>query len=246
MRKKIVTAILAIAILSGCILTVIGYKQIKAGDEVMEEGTPSSTVHVDYDLSGYSSDGQSNLLQHYLESDAGEHVIARMYIPDTAMETPIVDSEYYFRRDLSGKYSTNGTPLVLTTDHFMKPNHNAVIYGHRLYTGDDFGMLKSYLEQDFYDAHPDIYLETTAGETTWKVISVFTINVATDSFAYSECENLEKESERNYFLSEIKQRNQIDTDNYTYQSGDQFITLSTCHYETNRENGRLVVVAVRQ
>lgn len=246
MRKKIFTAILAIAIISGCILTIIGYKQIKAGDEVIEEGMPSSTVHVDYDLSGYSSDGQSNLLQHYFESDAGEHVIARMYIPDTAMETPIVDSEYYFRRDLSGKYSTNGTPLVLTTEHFMKPNHNAVIYGHRLYTGDDFGMLKNYLEQDFYDAHPDIYLETTAGETTWKIISVFTINVATDSFAYSDCENLEKEAERNYFLNEIKQRNQIDTGGYIYQNGDQFITLSTCHYETNRENGRLVVVAVRQ
>lgn len=246
MRKKIVTAILAIAIISGCILTVIGYKQIKAEDEVIEEGTPSSTVHVDYDLSGYSSDGQSNLLQHYLESDAGEHVIARMYIPDTAMETPIVDSEYYFRRDLSGKYSTNGTPLVLTTEHFMKPNHNAVIYGHRLYTGDDFGMLKNYLEQDFYDVHPDIYLETTAGETTWKIISVFTINVATDSFAYSDCENLEKEAERNYFLNEIKQRTQIDTGGYIYQNGDQFITLSTCRYETNRENGRLVVVAVRQ
>ena len=246
MRKKLIAGILAIAIMSGCILTAIGYKQFKTVDNIDEEEISSSTVHVDYNLSGYSSDGQSNLLQHYLESDAGEHVIARMYIPDTAMETPIVDSEYYFRRDLSGKYSTNGTPLVLTTEHFMKPNHNAVIYGHRLYTGDDFGMLKSYLEQDFYDAHPNIYLETTAGETTWKIISVFTINVATDSFVYSDCENLEKEAERNYFLSEIKQRNQIDTGSYTYQNGDQFITLSTCHYETNRENGRLVVVAVRQ
>ena len=70
--------------------------------------------------------------------------------------------------------------------------------------------------------------------------------MATDSFEYSNCENLEKSAERNYFLSEIKQRNAIDTGSYTYKDGDQFITLSTCHYETNRENGRLVVAAVRQ
>ena len=190
MRKIIAGAIIAAAVEMGCALIVVGYKQLKAEKGIQVEDTANNTIHVDYDLAGYSSGGQSNLLQHYLESDAGEHVIARMYIPDTAMETPIVDSEYYFRRDLSGKYSTNGTPLVLTTDHFMKPNHNAV--------------------------------------------------------EYSKCENLEKIAERNYFLSEIKQRNAIDTGSNTYKDGDKFITLSTCHYETNRENGRLVVVAVRQ
>ena len=247
MRRIVPILAIAAAVMIGGGLIIFGLEQAKAPMPIDREETgKNNTIHVDYDLAGYSKGGQSNLLQHYLDSEAGEHVIARMYIPDTAMETPIVDSEYYFRRDLSGKYSTNGTPLVLTTDHFMKPDHNAVIYGHRLYTGDDFGMLRKYLDQSFYDEHPDIYLETQAGETMCKIISVFTVNVATDDFEYYTYENLEKESVRNYFISQIKQKNEIDTGDYSYKTGDQFITLSTCQYEVDKENGRLVVVAVRQ
>lgn len=243
MRKNVIFAVGVVGLLiAGAACVYMGLSYQTSNTEPVAEET-SNTIHVDYDLAG-TTNGQSNLYQHYKK--ACEDVIARMYIPDTAMETPIVDSDYYFRRDLSGKYSTNGTPLVLTTEHFMKPNHNAIIYGHRLYTGDDFGMLKSYLEQDFYDEHPDIYMETDAGESTWKIISVFPINVATDSFEYISYENLSSEKTRNYFLSEIKRRNAIDTGDYSFHDGDEFITLSTCHYETSRENGRLVVVAVRK
>lgn len=241
MRTAIMTGILIIAFSVGIGLVITGLRESKTIE--INQTESAETIHVDYNLTGENEEGISNLLQHYMEScDA---VIARMYIPDTEMETPIVDDYYYFRRDLSGKYSTNGTPLVLTTDHFMKANQNAVIYGHRLYTGEDFGMLKNYLEQDYYDEHPDIKLETTAGETSWRIISVFTINVAKDSFSYIDYEDLSGSSTRDYFLNEIKNRTFVNTGDYTFHSGDQFITLSTCHYETDRNNGRLVVVAVR-
>ena len=225
---------------------------IRGVEDVLEINKPQSeetqpvqsdTVHVEYDLSGYSETGTSNLLQHYME--VNEHVVARMYIPDTEMETPLVDDEYYFRRNLHGQFDTGGVPFVQDMDHFMKPNQNAILYGHRLRSGADFGMLKSYLDPGFYEEHPDIKIETTAGETSWHIISVFPINIATDGFAYTTSEDLSDVTTRTEFLNGIKQRNQIDTGDYSFKDGDELITLSTCHYEEDPEEGRLVVVAVR-
>ena len=128
----------------------------------------------------------------------------------------------------------------------MKENHNAVIYGHRLDNGEDFGMLEQYLDQSFLDAHKNIMIETAAGTTSWSIIAVFPIDVAKESFDCSKCEDFNDVSVRNYFMSEIKKRNVMLTDDYTYQENAQFITLSTCYYPTNPVNGRLVIVAVRK
>lgn len=246
MRKSNAIAVVFItfALIVGAVLIWLGLSELK--QPTLEAVEPDNSIHVEYNLTGYTDSGISNLLQHYLDSEAGDHVIARMYIPDTAMETPIVDSEYYFRRNIDGKYDTAGTPLVLTTDHFLKPGHNAIIYGHRLDNKEDFGMLRDYLDQTFYDEHPDIMIETTAGTTAWQIISVFALNYQTDNFDYTQCENLTAEGNRSYFLSQIKSHNAIKTADYVSSAEDEYITLSTCHYETHPDNGRLVVVAVRK
>lgn len=248
MRKNVAIAgcLIASAFVVGIGLIGYGWMEWKRNSNNMEIGEPDNSTHVDYDLGGYSDSGTSNLLKHYLDSAAGDHVIARMYIPDTSMETPIVDSDYYFRRNIEGKYDTAGVPLVLTTDHFLKPGHNAIIYGHRLDTGEDFGMLREYLDQTFYDQHPDIMLETTAGTTSWHIVSVFALNYQTDAFDYTQCEDLTDAGNRNYFLSQIKSHNMITVGDYTSSEDDEYITLSTCHYETHPDNGRLVVVAIRK
>lgn len=237
---------MGVAFVAGAALLIRGIADVLELKEPQpEEKAPvqSDTVHVDYDLSGYGDSGTSNLLQHYME--ANEHVIARMYIPDTEMETPIMDDEFYFRHNLYGQYDTGGVPFVEDMNHFMKPNQNALIYGHRLRSGTDFGMLKSYLDQAFYEEHPDIKLETTAGETSWHILSVFSINIASDSFAYTTYGDLSDTATRNTFFNGIKQRNEINTGDYSFKTGDEFITLSTCHYEEDPDDGRLVVVAVR-
>lgn len=220
--------------------------RIEKEEEIAASEAASSaanTVHVEYDLSGNNDSGTSKLLSHYLESC--DDVVARMYIPDTGMETPIVDTEYYFRRNLAGEYDVKGVPYMNTTANFMKANHNAIIYGHRLDEKEDFGVLRDYVNQDFYDKHPTIYIETTSGTTTWEIISIFTIDTGEDSFEYWTYEDFTNASNRDTFMTEIKKRNIVDIEPYTYQENDQFITLSTCHYEVDKEDGRLVIVAVR-
>ena len=92
-------------------------------------------------------------------------------------------------------------------------------------------MLESYLDQQFLNEHPEIMIETPAGETTWKIISVFTENVETDTFDYSQCESLDDISIRDYFMNQTsKIRNLNENGCYVYQNGAQLITLSTCYY----------------
>lgn len=210
---------------------------------VAEESPNPNTHHVEYDLSG-SNEEKSKLLEHYEEQSSD--VIARMYIPGTSMETPIVDSDYYFRRNLEGAYDSSGVPFTPDASTFNVANKNCVIYGHRLDSGEDFGVLKSYLDQEFYNEHPCIYIETDSGTSEWDIISVFTINISTDSFAYTAYSDMADNSSRGVFLGEVRQRNLIDTVDYTYQTGDKLITLSTCHYETDIDNGRLVIVAAKR
>ena len=156
------------------------------------------------------------------------------------------DSDYYFRRNLEGAYDSSGVPFTPDASTFNVANKNCVIYGHRLDSGEDFGVLKSYLDQEFYNEHPCIYIETDSGTSEWDIISVFTINISTDSFAYTAYSDMADNSSRGVFLGEVRQRNLIDTVDYTYQTGDKLITLSTCHYETDIDNGRLVVVAAKR
>lgn len=222
-------------------------QEISNANGEAETAEPASEIvieHVEYDLVGNENSGKSKLFQHYL--DTSEDVIARLYIPGTTMETPVVVGDFYYRRNLSGNYDVNGTPFVTDTDQFMQPNMNAVIYGHRLVEREDFGMLREYLDQEFYDEHKEIYLETVAGTTRWKIISVFTINLEYGQFNYPEYTDLTESTRLNTFLNEVRTRSEVQTDEYSYESGDQFITLSTCHYETDREYGRLAVVAVKE
>lgn len=232
----------ASTIILGLFLIVIGTSGLSNQNET--ERTPE-THHVEYDLEGGQDNGKSSLLMHYQEKS--EHVIGRIYIPDTTMETPIVDTDYYFRRDLEGNYDSGGVPFTTEKETFDFPDKNCIIYGHRLDSGEDFGMLKSYLDQTFYDEHDKIFLESEQGISEWRIISVFTINIAKDPFFYTKYTDLEERNNREFFLDEITSRNLIKIkEPYSYCQGDSLMTLSTCHYETDKENGRLVLVAAKQ
>ena len=243
-QRKIFGLFLSISlVIAGIIILVIGLTSRKNQEDITTQTQNPATHHVEYDFSG-QGEKKSKLLEHYEEKS--DHVIGRMFIPDTAMETPIVDSDYYFRRNLDGAYDAGGVPFTVNPETFNVSNKNCTIYGHRLEDGTDFGILKEYLDQDFYNAHKTISIETDTGVSEWEIISVFTINIAEDSFAYHEYYDMSDNASRGNFLNEIRTRNQIHTKDYTFQNGDKLITLSTCHYETDKENGRLVVVAVNR
>lgn len=166
-----------------------------------------------------------------------EDIVAWIYCEDTPIHYPIVQSEdnsYYLRRLLNGNYNTNGTIFL---DYRCSPDFsdfNSIIYGHHMKSGEMFGTLPKYKEQEYYDEHPILYLLTP--EQNYKVELVAGYITPSDSETYSLPQNADAKSA---FLENALQ-NSTFTSGVEVSETDTFITLSTCSYEY--DDARYVVV----
>ncbi len=167
-------------------------------------------------------------------------------IPDTVIDYPVMfhpqEKDYYLNRDFYGDYSGSGT-LYLDEDCDPEWGDNLIIYGHHMNNGTMFAALENYKSRDFYEAHPQITLQTLHGEETYRVMAVFTTPVYTgNDFAYYSFTVTGDPTVYDAFVKECMSRSFYETGE-TAVYGRRLLTLSTCEY--SQKNGRMVVVAVR-
>lgn len=167
-------------------------------------------------------------------------------IPDTVIDYPVMfrpqDKDYYLRRDFYGDYSGSGT-LYLDEDCDPEWGDNLIIYGHHMNNGTMFAALENYKSREFYEAHPQITLQTLHGEETYRVMAVFITPVYTgNDFAYYNFTVTGDPTVYESFVRECLSRSLYETGE-TAVYGRRLLTLSTCEY--SQKNGRMVVVAVR-
>jgi sortase B len=165
--------------------------------------------------------------------------VAWLYCPDTVIDYPIVratDYNHYLHRLPDGTFNANGT---LFTDYNWKgfSDQFLIVYGHNMKSGLMFGSLSNYKRQDYFNAHPYLYLYTEEGGNyrvdlmygciigagQWRD-RAFMFDVNLDSFLAYAAHNTT-------FISETQ-----------YAQGDKVIVLSTCSYEF--DNARYVVVGI--
>ena len=167
-------------------------------------------------------------------------------IPDTVIDYPVMfrpqDKDYYLRRDFYGDYSGSGT-LYMDEDCDPEWGDNLIIYGHHMNNGTMFAALENYKSREFYEAHPQITLQTLHGEETYRVMAVFTTPVYTgNDFAYYNFTVTGDPTVYENFVRECLSRSLYETGE-TAVYGLRLLTLSTCEY--SQKNGRMVIVAVR-
>lgn len=167
------------------------------------------------------------------------HVIGWIYIPDTPINYPIVQTENnsdYLRKALDGSYSHGGTIFLdyRCEGDFSEPN--SIIYGHNLLDQTMFGTLERYKKQSYYESHPTIYLLTADGD--YRVDLIAGLDVDANSGLYRTAHTDETYPE---FLQEVLRqsdfRTAFPTDEIT-----RTLTLSTCAYE--HDDARYIVVGV--
>ena len=167
-------------------------------------------------------------------------VIGWLYCEDTPIDNVVVrgsDNDYYLRRFLDGSYSASGTLFAdwLCARDFS--SRNTVIYGHNMNNGTMFASIRKYVDQEYYDEHPVLYLNTPEQDYKLEVFSGY-ITPSTDNVTYaigfvddeSFMENIEIIRSRSNFQTDV-----------TVTSEDRIVTLSTCTYEFN--SARYVLVA---
>lgn len=169
-------------------------------------------------------------------------------IEGTKIDYPVMqtmeDENYYLERGFDKSSNKNGC-LILDTDSSVTDpvSTNQIIHGHNMKSGEMFGTLTDYENEEYGKQHSVISLYTEECERRYEVIAVFRSQVfrKTDQvFKFYQFFQADTEDEFRNFYDNIKAMSLYDT-GVTASFGDRFLTLSTCVYHV--ENGRLVVVA---
>lgn len=154
--------------------------------------------------------------------------VAWLYSKDTPINYPVVqstDNDYYLRRGFNGKYNYYGTLFAdyRTSGEFS--GKNTLIYGHNMKNAEMFGSLINYKEQEYFDAHPLLWLFTP--EKNYKIKLVAGIEVPGTSELFNALANPD-EAEK--VIRDAIENSTFKSD-YTYSEADRFVTLSTCSYD---------------
>lgn len=174
-------------------------------------------------------------------------------IPDTEIDHPIMQSKedtggelyFYLHRDYQGNATEEGSLFVDSKSSCYPQDGNTVIYGHNMKNGRNFGMLERYEERAFCESHRTIYYDTIYEKGKYQVVAVLKSRVLYQEepgFRYYRLFNYKSKEEFQECVDFIKQ-SQIYDLGARLSYGDKLLMLSTCDY--SRENGRLVVVAVK-
>lgn len=156
-------------------------------------------------------------------------VVGWLYCEGTNINYPVVqgdDNEYYLGHSYDGKASGAGALFVDAGNRPRFADGNTIIYGHHMQNGSMFARLSDFAEQEYFDAHPVMWLLTP--EQTYRVELLGGYLTSADSDSYTiftgEC------AEFDAYLSSVLAA--LDVKAGTETPGDgHYIMLSTCEYD---------------
>ncbi len=168
-------------------------------------------------------------------------------IEGTKVDYPVMltktDADYYLKRNFNGQNDINGTLFMDARTNLEAPSTNIIIYGHNMKSGEMFGGLKKYLDEEYWLAHRQILFDTIYEKGTYEIFAVCLAQVQyqnTEGFRYYNFIQADSEEEFEEFLDNIEQLS-VFTGTEMPVYGDELLTLSTCNSYV--EDGRLFLVA---
>lgn len=148
------------------------------------------------------------------------------------------DNSYYLNHTWNKTSSAVGAIFMDCRCSEDFGDFNTLIYGHRTLGNAMFGSLAQYGSQNFWAAHPDVFLVTDAGIRRYRIYAAYETELTAPAY-YNQVSTQEG---REDFISSGVERSGIVSD-VSPGPEDNFITLSTCTASGN--STRWVVQAVR-
>ena len=250
MNKKVIrtlAAVTAAALLCGGIYLLVKNdvaQKIKWRDILIYAPTPTAQETldkaVDRSLEKPSADRVPEETKDELTAQvrqlSAEHSdsVAWLYIPDTSINYPIMQSEdnsYYLHRATDGSYLYAGSLFMDYRNSSDFTDFNSVIYGHNMQNGTCFADIPNYENEEYFMNHSYGWLTT---EEDVRLIDFFAVARTTDtSGLYLADPNFEEWDDQLRNCAGIYK--EIET-----TENDHLITLSTC---TSAEgNSRTILV----
>lgn len=195
--------------------------------EKEEEKKPESPINVDFDL----------LLQQWPD------VKGWLYSEGTVINYPIaqdpndVENEKYLYYFLDGTYNGSGTLFIDYRCAGDFSDELTIIYGHHMNDGSMLASITKYADQEYYNEHPCMYLNTPGQNYRLDIFSAFITDADGSTYNYNGFNS--KDSYESY-LDGVTRWSYIDT-GVEVTGDDRIVIFSTCTYEY--ENARFVVLA---
>src|SRR5690625_2573731 len=170
-----------------------------------------------------------------------EDVVGWITIEDTQVDYPILhssDNFDYLKTNYYGDESRAGSIFMDFRNDITSSDLNTIIYGHRMKDGSMFQQLTKFLDQDFFEEHRTFEYDTLYESYEAEIFAVY--QTLTD-FNYIETDFSSDEAYEK-LLADIQEKSLFQTD-IEVNADDPIITLSTCDYKLDADNGRLVVHA---
>lgn len=176
-----------------------------------------------------------------------EDFIAWIQIPGTPVDYPVVstdDTDYYLNHTFAGKKSYIGTLFSLGKTDYIAPSQNIAIYGHHIRSNKEvmFSPLLSYKDEAFYQTHKTIYLDSLYSYGAYSVFAA--MNMRISDWDPSQA-SFTSEEDFLAFVNHAKSQSFYDT-GVQVTAQDQILTLITCDRKFHTQEGRLVIMAVKQ
>ena len=165
-------------------------------------------------------------------------IIGWIRLEGTPIDYPIMqwtDNLFFLSHLPDGTSHRSGSIFMDFRNEADFSDRNTIVYGHESRTGDMFGTLKYFREQDFYDTNKVIYIYTP--ERDYQLI-IFAVHLMDSAVEQPRITFADDEQFADY-LSTVKSRSIISS-NVEAEADDRIVTLATCAYDFN--NARLVVV----
>ena len=191
---------------------------------------------------------ENGMLIEYKELYAkNSDLVGWLQLPGTEIDYPVMqtpdDPEFYLKRDFDKAKSDWGCIFAWGTADLDEPSDNITLFGHNMRDGSMFAGLNAYVDKEAWNQNSLIIFNTLKEYHTYKIFAVFKTTASMgEGFSYHKFVDAKDEEAFDDFVSTCKDLAFYET-GITPVYGDKLICLSTCEY--SRENGRLVVAAVR-
>ncbi len=171
-------------------------------------------------------------------------VVGWICCPDTGISYPVVwgrDNEYYLSHDYLGAKDPSGTIFINGHNRRDLSDSNILVYGHHMQDQSMFGTLRKWLQQDWFDEHPVMWLLTP--EQNYRIELFAGYLTKADAAPFTIFEAPGEDFDR--YLRNARDKSQVSSD-VELDGGAQYVMLSTCAYDYELArtvlHGRLVPV----
>ena len=153
-------------------------------------------------------------------------VLGWIWIPDTAVNYPLMqgeDNQYYLKHTWKNGFNSIGSIFLEYRNTPDMTDYNTIVYGHNLKSGAMFGGLKRFSKEDYWKAHPYVYVLTDDGIFRYEVFAAYKADLDSATYGLS----FQQDRTRANFLIHAIESSEIET-GIIPEKNDRILTLSTC------------------